>query len=1716
MLRAAINPLTPDLRSLSAMLRSLTRIGASLYLGCSVLLGSFHASHAGTFTWANVTGPWSNPNNWTPPGAPTGTDPTDILIFGGDVGIIAGSAPNYTSTNDISVVPFVLNGITLQATNINNQPTDPAHIITGNALGFAGATANITQNGAGPITFNTRINFSNGLTFAGGGVGVVTMNRGLSGSGNITKTGTSIFRFGTFPIAPATTAPSENTWMGTLVIEGGTVRFNNNAESARTALRANGVTLSPGATLSATSQLRTGTLVGTGGSVLSQVATNNSDNEDIVITALDSGTFSGTIQLGPPTGTGNDTGEFTVRGPGTQVLDGILNIEKDVTVGGALVFAGTASLGNRFKGAVILKGGALRLDNVVTKNDDRLRNADASSTGLDVAGGGTLTLDGNATGSNETIGRLQLSSLAGGTPRTRPRSGHLKFDLVHRGGATVLSLQSYNRDATTAPPLSTVEFSARDGAGTVLSLGAAGDAPRVVFNSTPALVNSLLPSTGGPGNQTGWAVVRTPAGLAFATHGANGVAPVTVSTTWASSTTTHIENADSQTVTGGFSAASLRLVPTLPGQQITLNSGGFLNTTGIILTGGQDFEIAGPGILSGIAPRFIHVDSGTLRLSAGIGNAQSLAKGGAGILVLASTANTTNQQLIAMNQGTLRVSLAPSTIPGGELQFRGGVLEFDGGGTFTRALVVASQVAGPNTVNWSSSELAGNPAIPTNLPEDRGSGGFAAINGDATVDLGTVGAGLIRWEDRSFVQSGYALILGSPTANSKITLIDNYSLTSSEATVAYNAREIRVVDNPSSQSDRAVLSGVISGTIHNDLLKTGTGTLELTGTSTFAGAALIEEGALVVNGSISQSIVADIRSGGTLSGTGTVSTIILEDGGTLAPGNGAVGTLTGTSLTWRANGVLRVEVAGTNSSDLVNLGSGALLKGSAAGPFSVDFGGGGSLGQSYTIVSFGSTDFAAADFTATNLAPGVTGSFQISAGNLLFVTDAPPAPEVVTGNSSNVGITTATVEGTVNPRGGQTTARVEYGPTTEYGSFVDVTPAPGSGIAPVPVSVNLTNLQPNTLYHFRLAATNAGGTTNGGDQTFTTLVAQPPVVTTGASSNVGATSAMVAGVVNPNGTATTGVFEYGLTTAYGSSVAIQNPGDGIAPVDVSALIEGLQPGVLYHYRLVATNLGGQTLGDDATFTTSGASPMVVTGSATNILDVSATLNGTVNPNTLATTAFFEYGLTTAYGQIAAIPSPGSGTDVIPVSANITGLLPSTTYHFRLVAENGAGTSIGDDVTFNTAAQSTAPEPGDDSIFVTKKAVTVNVLANDVNPETGDSTGLIFDGITVPPQFGTVTGEGTLTYTPNKSFPVGGDSFTYRVRKDDGQTATAVVSVRSFSAMKGSFATTIEEDGPAVSDTGSLTVTLSSSGKCSAKLIWERKSYALKGSLSADGAITLTKPKIGAPGQNLTLTFDLQADGTAPGTVTDAATAETHAFSLTRAAADSEGLQILPGVYNAWLPSTATIPGTGYVSLSVNNKRKAKIVGRLGDGSAFSDSSSLFGHQFVLDPLLYKSGKTFAGQLRSEIEVTGGQTLGTEAEWFKDFVAGDPLFGNGIGETLDLQGEKLVAAGASGFSAIIAALGSPSVQLVLEGGNLAATQTVPITLSEKKVSVGVTTLQKLSVKLDSKKGLFSGSFVHPVSGKKTSFSGAFRVGQNEGRGSFAGVSTSGNVRITATP
>ncbi|MHB1885943.1 MAG: hypothetical protein ACYCVV_13225, partial [Acidimicrobiales bacterium] len=224
------------------------------------------------------------------------------------------------------------------------------------------------------------------------------------------------------------------------------------------------------------------------------------------------------------------------------------------------------------------------------------------------------------------------------------------------------------------------------------------------------------------------------------------------------------------------------------------------------------------------------------------------------------------------------------------------------------------------------------------------------------------------------------------------------------------------------------------------------------------------------------------------------------------------------------------------------------------------------------------------------------------------------APTVTTEAATAVSLSTATLVGTVNPNGLQTTYQFQYGTSTSYGAATTLETV-GSGTSAVPVTADISGLSSDTTYDFRLVANNTQGTGYGANLTFTTGAV--PSVVTEAATAVSLNAAALQGTVNPNGLQTTYQFQYGTSTSYGlvSPPSPQGIGSGTSAVPVTANISGLSPDTTYDFRLTASSSAGSTKGSNLTFTTGavpGAVPSVVTEAATAVSLNAAALQGTVN------------------------------------------------------------------------------------------------------------------------------------------------------------------------------------------------------------------------------------------------------------------------------------------------------------------------------------------------------------------------------------------------------------------------------------------------------------------------------------------------------------------------
>ncbi len=348
-----------------------------------------------------------------------------------------------------------------------------------------------------------------------------------------------------------------------------------------------------------------------------------------------------------------------------------------------------------------------------------------------------------------------------------------------------------------------------------------------------------------------------------------------------------------------------------------------------------------------------------------------------------------------------------------------------------------------------------------------------------------------------------------------------------------------------------------------------------------------------------------------------------------------------------------------------------------------------------------------------------------------FTTKGPvTAPVVENVESEAVFYTTATAKGEVTAGNADPAFNspcfFQYIPNAQYEENIanSLDPFEGAsgegcnveptGTSATPVQAHLTNLAPGTEYHLRLLATNLGGTTTEEASTFTTkAVAKPIIGTIEAPSpiNAGAMRYFFAGHVNPNApeseaqlqaevesgepaeVANAEAIKAAFATHWSFSCEPVCPSlEGDLAADnsshlVSGEVENLEPNTAYTLTLHATDLGGEE-SKQVVFHTPAAPPGVLTG--TNTPDPEGdgvTVRAYVNPRNSAVTAcHFRFGLTQSYGEEAPCEgTPGSGGEAVEVTIHPHGLQAGATYHFAVLATNGAGTTQSDDSTFAVPA-----------------------------------------------------------------------------------------------------------------------------------------------------------------------------------------------------------------------------------------------------------------------------------------------------------------------------------------------------------------------------------------------------------------------------------------------
>jgi hypothetical protein len=389
------------------------------------------------------------------------------------------------------------------------------------------------------------------------------------------------------------------------------------------------------------------------------------------------------------------------------------------------------------------------------------------------------------------------------------------------------------------------------------------------------------------------------------------------------------------------------------------------------------------------------------------------------LTVLLEDSNLTGQTKIAPGDGGSVTIASNATLQIGLTTDQDVILEANGGGTGSGALNVNGVLKAGATGSTISVEKSGvlnlNLAAGsdfTNLQLSSKDGGVinflagGALGGSVAIYSGGVA---------NVVASGITLNTTEFSIVSGGKISTTY--TSGTSTIGAALSLANGTGGPTSTFDVAsggtltLANRVQSGSASAIIEKTGNGTLALTysggaGNSFTASAFNVRAGTLLVNntGNTTASAAAvNIFSGATLTGAGRI-TGATTISGILAPGNG-IGTLTvANDVTW--NGSLlgggpttnwKFELGATSTADLLNITgvSGNFIKG-AGSVFRFDFLGSTATGTFKLVDWVGTTTFTIADFSYTNLGPGLKGSFQFNGSQLEFVSQNKGIPSITT------------------------------------------------------------------------------------------------------------------------------------------------------------------------------------------------------------------------------------------------------------------------------------------------------------------------------------------------------------------------------------------------------------------------------------------------------------------------------------------------------------------------------------------------------------------------------------------------------------------------------------------------------------------------------------------------------------------------------------------------
>jgi autotransporter-associated beta strand protein len=622
----------------------------------------------------------------------------------------------------------------------------------------------------------------------------------------------------------------------------------------------------------------------------------------------------------------------------------------------SIVISPSARLLDQTSGGTLLKTGSGNF--ILTGGNTANTNTWSGNTTVQ---GGLISVDYNLIAGQAATGNTDLLSNAYSSASRLVLDGG-NFTLTGRGSASSTSATNVAMNA------GTTQFTVSSTSGLVVGQAVtnanlpSGTYIRRIISGTSIELNAMSTSTI---NQTGQTLNFGAASFANTQTMDNVTLNATTSTITvnpgAGSSTTLL-SLGNVTGSGGLTKAGTG----------TLQLTGQLNYTGATAISSGTLELA-PA-------------SGTSTLTGNVTGAGALVKSGAGTIILAPTvsAGNTFSGALSVNGGVLQIGNA--TTGNNQTQRLTAVssITVASGATITLGASTSVPDASPITLNGTLNTIS---TSQTNRL------GPIAMNGGTLITNNAPSSAF-----QSYILNGNITVGGSSasTINSAGSSNNGIHLA---ANVNNTTRVFNVADATSSSAgdlfvSAALLNSSANATFVTGLEKTGAGTMVLSASNAYTGATTISAGTLLLNGSLAAASSVSVANGATLGGTGSFAGS-LQAAGVLAPGN-SIGTLNAGTTTWvgvATPGLAsdwQFELGPGNTADRLAI-TGNFLKDATAGSnFRFDFLGASQTG-SFTLVTWsGTSDFAANDFSFTNLNQSLSGSFEVSAGYLVF--NAVPEP----------------------------------------------------------------------------------------------------------------------------------------------------------------------------------------------------------------------------------------------------------------------------------------------------------------------------------------------------------------------------------------------------------------------------------------------------------------------------------------------------------------------------------------------------------------------------------------------------------------------------------------------------------------------------------------------------------------------------------------------------